>query len=140
MTEPVRDRWAEWLLEQRFGGDPDQRTSFLEGLLPWRDRLLQNAAVKEGETLLDVGAGDGLIAFGAIDLVGETGRVVFSDISQDLLDHSRGLAEEMGVVDRCEFLLASADDLSALGEASVDVITTRSVLIYVEDKRARRGP
>jgi SAM-dependent methyltransferase len=135
VTEPVRDRWAEWLLEQRFGGDPDQRTSFLEGLLPWRDRLLQNAAVKEGETLLDVGAGDGLIAFGAIDLVGETGRVVFSDISQDLLDHSRGLAEEMGVVDRCEFLLASADDLSALGEASVDVITTRSVLIYVEDKR-----
>jgi len=134
VTGPVRDRWAEWLLERRFGGDPDQRASFLEGLLPWRNRILQNAAVKEGETLLDVGAGDGLIAFGAIELVGETGRVVLSDISQDLLDHSRMLAREMGVEDRCEFLHAPADDLSKLGDASVDVVTTRSVLIYVDDK------
>lgn len=132
---PVRDRWAEWLLERRFGGDRRQRESFLEGLLTWRDRILRNAAVKRGETLLDVGAGDGLIAFGALDLVGETGRVVFSDVSQDLLDHSRALAEEMGVADRCEFLLAPAADLSALGDASVDVVTMRSVLIYVEDKR-----
>jgi arsenite methyltransferase len=41
----------------------------------------------------------------------------------------------MGVADRCEFLHAPADDLSALGGASVDIVTTRSVLIYVEDKR-----
>ncbi len=108
---------------------------FSAGVLPWRDRILQNAAVREGETLLDVGAGDGLVAFGALDLVGKNGRVVFSDISQDLLDHSRILAHEMGVEDRCEFLLASAEDLSGLGKASVDVVTTRSVLIYVEDKR-----
>jgi len=135
MTEPVRDRWAEWLLERRFGGDEGQRKAFMEGLLPWRDRILKNAAVREGDILLDVGAGDGLIAFGALDLVGEGGRVIFSDISQDLLDHARNLAEEMGVVDRCEFLLAAADDLSALGDASVDIATTRSVLIYVEDKR-----
>jgi arsenite methyltransferase len=136
LTEgPVRDRWAEWLLKRRFSGDPEQRGSFLEGLLSWRDRILENAAVKEGETLLDVGAGDGLIAFGALDLVGETGRIVLSDISQDLLDYSRKLAEETDVVDRCEFLLAPADDLSALGDTSVDVVTTRSVLIYVKDKR-----
>ena len=135
MSEPARDRWAEWLLERRFGGDPEHRDSFLEGVLPWRDRVLGNAAVQEGETLLDVGAGDGLIAFGALDLVGEDGRVIFSDISRDLLEHSRKLAQEMGVEDRCEFLLASADDLSDLGDASVDVVTTRSVLIYVEDKR-----
>jgi arsenite methyltransferase len=135
VTEPVRDRWAEWLLERRFGGDPAQREAFLEGLLPWRDRILKNAAVGEGETLLDVGTGDGLIAFGALDLVGETGRVVFSDISRGLLDHTEMLAEEMGVLDRCEFLLAPADDLSVLGDASVAVVTTRSVLIYVEDKR-----
>lgn len=84
--------------------------------------------------LLDVGAGDGLIAFGALDLVGGTGRVIFSDISQDLLDHSSRLAEEAGVLDRCRFVLAPADDLSALGDASVDAVTTRSVLIYVRDK------
>src|SRR5215212_4962358 len=100
-----------------------------------RDKM----AVLAAENLLDVGAGDGLIAFGALDLVGETGRIVFSDISQDLLDYSRRLAEETDVVDRCEFLLAPADDLSALGDASVDVVTTRSVLIYVKDKRRAFG-
>src|SRR5918993_5866788 len=110
MTEPVRDQWAEWLLERRFGGDPGQRESLLEGLIPWRDRILENAAVQGGEALLDVGAGDGLIAFGALDLVGEDGRVIFSDVSQDLLDHSRDLAQRSGVLDRCDFLLAPADD------------------------------
>jgi arsenite methyltransferase len=135
MTEPMRDQWAEWLLERRFGGDPGQRERLLEGLIPWRDRILENAAVQRGETFLDVGAGDGLIAFGALDLVGEDGRVIFSDISQDLLDHARRLAEEMYVAERCKFLLAPADDLSSLEDASVDIVTTRSVLIYVEDKR-----
>lgn len=135
-AEPVRDQWSRWLLERRFGSDdPEQREKELEGLLPWRDRILKNAAVKQGETLLDVGAGDGLVAFGALDLIGKNGRVIFSDISQDLLNHSRMLAEEMGVADRCEFLLAPADDLSSLDDFSVDIVTTRSVLIYVEDKR-----
>ncbi|MGH3146491.1 MAG: class I SAM-dependent methyltransferase [Rubrobacter sp.] len=135
MSGPARDQWAEWLLERRFGGEAKGREGILKGLLPWRDRVLGNAAVGEGDVLLDVGAGDGLIAFGALDLVGESGRVIFSDVSQDLLDHSRSLAEEMDVAGRCEFLLAPADDLSALGDASVDAVTTRSVLIYVENKR-----
>jgi len=43
--------------------------------------VLQNARLTEGETLLDVGAGDGLIAFGALDVLGEQGRVIFCDIS-----------------------------------------------------------
>jgi SAM-dependent methyltransferase len=85
--------------------------------------------------LLDVGAGDGLIAFGALPLVGEQGRVIFSDISQDLLDYCRSLAEQMAVRDRCAFVQASADDLSAQEDGSVDVVTTRSVLIYVCAKR-----
>ncbi|HEY6711507.1 MAG TPA: hypothetical protein VNT12_00130 [Rubrobacter sp.] len=33
MTEPVRDQWAEWLLERRFGGDSGQRERMLEGLI-----------------------------------------------------------------------------------------------------------
>ena len=139
MSEPARDLWAEWLLERRFGGDEEHRDSFLEGVVLWRNRVLGNAAVQEGETLLDVGAGDGLIAFGALDLVGEYGHVIFSDVSRDLLEHSRSLAERSGVLDRCEFLLASAKDLSDLGDGSVDVVTTRSVLIYVEDKRRAFG-
>ncbi len=139
MGEPVRDRWAEWLLQRRHGGDPQDLKATMDFLLPVRDRVLRNAALTGGETLLDVGAGDGLIAFGALRLVGEEGRVIFSDISRDLLDHSRTLAREMGVLDRCEFVRAPADDLSVIGDASMDAVTTRSVLIYVEDKRRAFG-
>jgi ubiquinone/menaquinone biosynthesis C-methylase UbiE len=41
----------------------------------------------------------------------------------------------MGLLDRCQFLLAPAEDLSVLEDASVDVVTTRSVLIYVSAKQ-----
>ena len=64
MTEPTRYRWAGWLLERRDGGDPDQREAAMGFLIPVRDRVLHNAALSYGGTLLDVGAGDGLIAFG----------------------------------------------------------------------------
>jgi arsenite methyltransferase len=132
----ARDRWAEWLLERRFGGgDAERRKAFMDFLIPIRDRVLENAALPEGGTLLDVGAGDGLIAFGALERMGEDGRAIFSDISRDLLDHSRKLAGEMGIVDRCRFVLATADDLDGIGDSSVDAVTTRSVLIYVQDKR-----
>jgi len=106
----------------------------LDHLYPVRDKVLRNANLAEGETLLDVGCGDGLIAFGALEKV-KTSKVIFSDVSQELLDHVQAIALEMGVLDRSRFLLASADDLSLLGDASVDVVTTRSVLIYVSAKQ-----
>ena len=134
MTAKVLDEWAEWLLHRRHGGDPQLLRRQLEFLGPVRDQVLDNAAIAPGETLLDVGAGDGLIAFGALERVGPTGRVIFDDISQDLLDRARSLAATAGVLDRCEFIRASADDLSALEDTSVDAVTTRSVLIYVGPK------
>ena len=46
MTEPVRDQWGQWLLERRFGGDTGQRERSLQGRIPWRDRIQENAAAK----------------------------------------------------------------------------------------------
>src|ERR687883_1672577 len=129
-----RDRWARWLLEQRHGGDPEELERMLAKLEGVRRRVLENADVREGDVLLDVGAGNGLIGFGALELVGESGRVIFSDVSEDLLDECRRIADELGVAERCDFLRASADDLP-LADDSVDVVTTRSVLIYLMDKR-----
>ncbi len=135
MTEPETDIWSQWILHRRFGGDlAAMQDAFTKHLYPWRDRVLSHANLGEGETLLDVGCGDGLIAFGALEKV-KTGQVIFSDISEDLLNHVQSIAQEMNVLNRCRFLRASADDLSALGDASVDVVTTRSVLIYVSAKQ-----
>lgn len=130
----TKDRWARWLLHRRHGGDPERQKAVLKHLYPIRDRVLDNASVAPGDSVLDVGTGDGLIAFGALERVGNEGRVIFSDISQELLDHCRRLAEEMGVVKRCAFVCAPAENLSPIEDASVDVVTTRSVLIYVAEK------
>lgn len=128
------DRWHRWLTDTRSGGDPAARERLLtEHLYPVRDTVLDKAKLQPGDTVLDVGTGDGLIAFGALERLGPSGRVVFCDISQDLLDHCRAAAPE-GLLDRCWFVLASADSLDGIADASVDVVTTRSVLIYVKDK------
>jgi arsenite methyltransferase len=129
------DRWHRWLLDVRFGGDPEARRQALaEFLYPVRDTVLDKARLAPGDTVLDVGTGDGLIAFGALERLGPEGHVIFSDISQDLLDHCREAAGGEGMLGRCRFLLAPADRLSAVAGGSVDVVTTRSVLIYVKDK------
>lgn len=134
MGVPERDCWAEWILSRRHGGDLEDRKVHLEELEPVRERVLQNAGIRQGETVLDVGAGDGLIAFGALERVGPEGRVIFTDVSRDLLDVCRRLARDVGVEDRCQFVRASAENLAGIANSSVDVVTTRSVLIYVEDK------
>jgi arsenite methyltransferase len=131
------DRWHRWLLNVRHGGDVQAREQDLaQFLYPVRDKVLDGAELRPDETLLDVGVGDGLIAFGALDRLGSAGQVIFSDISQDLLDHCRKVAEAEGLLDQCRFVKAAADALDGIPDGSVDVVTTRSVLIYVKDKAA----
>jgi len=131
----VGDRCSEWLLRGREGGDSTLRQRFLaEVLLPVRDQVLDRGRVDKGEVVLDVGAGDGLIAFGALDRVGPTGHVIFSDVSPDLLQHCRSLAVELNLASRCSFVECPAQNLTSIADTSVDVVTTRSVLIYVDNK------
>ena len=84
MIQSPQDMWSQWLLNRRFGGDPQRMQEMLDWLYPVRDRILSRVQLGDGETLLDVGCGDGLIAFGALDKF-PTCRVIFSDISNDLL-------------------------------------------------------
>ncbi len=134
MPERHLDRWAAWLLTRRDGGDPEQRALAMEHLIPIRERVLDQAQLMPGDRVLDVGGGDGPIAFGATDRIGETGSVILSDISRDLVTYSRDLAEELGVAERMSFVEADAESLEMIDAGSVDVVTTRSVLIYVADK------
>jgi len=134
MPESQLDIWSQWLLKGRFGGDPVRMKKMLDWLYPVRDKVLSHINLEDEKTLLDVGCGDGLIAFGALAKF-EKSQAIFSDISDDLLNHVQRLAKEMNVHNRCQFVHASADDLSMLNNESVDAVTTRSVLIYVSDKQ-----
>jgi SAM-dependent methyltransferase len=133
-TKPEGDVWKQWLLHRRNPTD-DSRARNEEHFRQVRDKVLDNSGVEEGDTLLDVGTGTGLVSFGALERVGPTGSVIFSDISQDCLDHCHSLAEELGMLDRSRFLRASMESLSEVGDASVDVVTTRSVIIYTTLKQ-----
>ena len=117
------DRWANWLRVRRTGGSEEARQATLQLLAPVRERVLDNAQLEPGELLLDVGCGDGLIGLGALD---RGARVIFSDISEECLSDCRAVAG-----DDAEYLRAAATDL---GDVVADVVTTRSVLIYVDDK------
>jgi arsenite methyltransferase len=134
MTATHKDIWSEWMLNRRFGGDPERMKKGLSLLVPIRDKILSHMNLQENQTLLDVGCGDGLIAFGALEKFDKC-RVIFSDISEDLLSHAEMLAQKMALESRCRFVHAPADDLSSLEDSSVDAVTTRSVLIYVSDKQ-----
>ena len=125
------DKWSRWLLTRRDGDSPALRARHAPGLAAFRDGVLDRADLRPDDVLLDVGTGTGLIGFGALDRLGPDGRVIFSDVSQDLLDECRRTAGGDG---RCSFVRASADDLTGVPDASVDVVTTRSVLIYVSRK------
>lgn len=130
------DQWADWVLRARHGGDQDRHADALRVLGPVRDRVLAAAAPAPGQTVLDVGCGDGLLGFAALDRVGPAGTVVFSDVSESLLDHCRATAEALGVAGRCRFVHTGLPELAGIPDASVDVVVLRSVLMYVRDKPA----
>jgi ubiquinone/menaquinone biosynthesis C-methylase UbiE len=130
------DRWAHWLTERRDAGVDEQRRLSLDRLRPIRDSVLDRAAPLEGVTLLDVGCGDGLIGLAALELVGPAGAVIFADISPALLRRAERAARNLGLAERTQFLATRAEELDGIADGSVDVVTTRSVLIYVADKRA----
>ena len=133
---PESDAWSRWLLHVRYGDDPAFALKVRGILESYADRVLDGAGLKPGMTLADIGAGEGLIAFRAIDRVGPSLRVVLTDISAPMLRHVKNLAKERGVQEQCIFVECGADRLVGIADSTIDVVATRSVLAYVADKGA----
>jgi arsenite methyltransferase len=133
---PAPDLWAHWLLHGRFGGDPAIEQMVRQDVQRFRDRVLDAAQLAPGMTLVDVGAGEGLVAFGALARIGPTLQVVLTDISPALLELCRHTAAQLGVQDQCRFLQGSAERLAGVADASADVVALRATLAYVPDKIA----
>ena len=127
------DKWARWLLSRRDGDSAVLQARTALSVEAFREGVLDRADLRPDDVVLDVGCGTGLIGFGALGRLGPSGHVIFSDVSPDLLDECRRTA---GGSERCSFVNASADDLAGIADASVDVVTTRSVLIYSDRKAA----
>lgn len=129
------DHWYEWLIRLRHANDPTELKSVSLDTARYAKLVLDSARLMPGMTLLDVGTGDGLIAFAAIDRIGPDLKVVLTDVSAPLLTHVRKAAYEKNVWKQCTFLECNAEKLDEVADGSIDVVTTRSVLAYVTDKK-----
>jgi len=98
------DQWSRWVLERRDGGSRRQRAIALEFLAPIRDRVLDAAEPLDGATLLDVGSGDGLIGLAGLERVGAHGVVIFSDVSEVLLEQCRLLVADRSATTQARFV------------------------------------
>ena len=131
---PATDVWSQWLLHRRHGGDAEYEQAMRAMVERYVERVLDGARLEAGQTIADVGAGEGLLALRAIERLGGALRVWLTDVSEPMLRHARAQALERGVADRCTFVRAAADRLEGIDDASLDVVLTRSVLAYVPDK------
>jgi len=92
------------------------------------------ADLKEGETVVDLGAGAGIDVFLAANRVGKRGRVIGVDMTEDMVAKGRLLAQEHGYAN-VEFRLGEIEHLPLKAD-SVDVIISNCVINLTTDKLA----
>ncbi|MCF6198709.1 MAG: arsenite methyltransferase [Hyphomicrobiaceae bacterium] len=92
------------------------------------------ASIKEGETVVDLGAGGGLDVFLASKSVGPTGMAIGIDMTGDMVSLARKNAEKGGY-ENVKFHLAEIEAMP-LRDGSVDCIISNCVLNLCADKDA----
>jgi len=90
------------------------------------------AALRPGETVLDLGSGAGFDCFLAALAVGEAGRVIGVDMTPEMVFKARANAEQGGHAN-VEFRLGEIEALPVT-DASVDVILSNCVINLSPDK------
>lgn len=99
-----------------------------------RDRVLDGAAVRPGQKILDLGAGTGLLTFGALPRVAPTGRVVALDRDPGCLDEISRRAAARDLLGTDVVVAAASAEAIPLADCAVDAVVVRSVLVYVPDR------
>ncbi len=88
--------------------------------------------LQPGETVVDFGSGGGIDCFIAAKAVGETGRVIGIDMTEDMIDLARSNASKLGL-GYVEFHLAEMEN-TPLDNDSTDAIISNCVINLVPDK------
>lgn len=91
------------------------------------------AAIKEGDTVLDLGSGAGVDCFLAADIVGPSGTVIGVDMTPEMVERARAIAERNGRRN-IDFRLGEIENLP-VESTSVDVIISNCVINLSTDKR-----
>jgi ubiquinone/menaquinone biosynthesis C-methylase UbiE len=119
---------------QRYGWDKAARTygsAWQRQLAPAQERLLTLAAARQGERVLDVACGTGLVTLPLAEQVGATGSVLATDLSEKMVEATRHLATAAGLAHvRAEHMEAEA---LAVDDGAFDLAVCSLGLMYVPD-------
>jgi arsenite methyltransferase len=91
------------------------------------------ADLHEGETVLDLGSGAGADVLISARRVGETGKAIGLDMTDEMLELARANAAAAGVAN-AEFLRGYLEDIP-LADGTVDVVISNCVINLAADKR-----
>jgi arsenite methyltransferase len=97
----------------------------------------EDAFIKPGETVLDLGSGAGNDVFIASTLVGAEGRVIGLDMTEDMVARARENASQLGRTN-VEFVHGEIEDIP-LPDDEIDLVVSNCVLNLVPNKAKAFG-
>ena len=124
-----------WQVEQR-ASEAYERYLVSSILAPWADRLLDTGEIHEGDRVLDVACGTGIVARRTASRVGTGGSVVGVDINDRMLEVAEETAAE--VRPPIEWRQGDATDLP-FSDEGFDVVYCQQALQFFDDPLAAIG-
>lgn len=101
----------------------------------WKRLTIEHAAVRRGQTVLDLAGGTGDLAAKFLNQVGASGRVVLADINASMLEEGRRRLIDGGAASTLSVVQVDAENLP-FADSTFDCITIAFGLRNVTDKDA----
>jgi ubiquinone/menaquinone biosynthesis C-methylase UbiE len=122
------------MMTETFRLDLDQARAYEERFVPalfaqWVRPLLDCAGLREGQRVLDVACGTGVVARAAADVVGPAGHVEGIDLAPAMIEVARQVRPDI------DWGVADAQDLP-FESGSFDVVLCQSALFFFRDPAA----
>ena len=105
-----------------------------KGAAPVTERMLELAGISPGHRVLDIASGTGEPATSAAELTGMTGKVIGTDLTEEMLAYARDKAASAGLAN-IEFLCVDGETLDFEAD-TFDAVTIRWGLMFMPEPEA----
>lgn len=128
--------WTDWLNKTRFSYMTEiQRAQTLNWLISVKDTLIENANIKAGDKIIDIGCGTGLMGFGVLENFQDSVEIIMSDKFEDCLIECENFLKTLNTPNKITFLQSDCADIKLPSEY-IDKAFMRSVLVHIVDKQS----
>ena len=95
-------------------------------------QIIENLALRKGDTVADFGCGSGAYVFAASKMVGDRGRVYAIETHRDILEKINREAEKMNIIN-IDTLLTDIEDKVQIESLSCDAVIISNVLSEINN-------